>query len=225
MGATERTAMIVATDGFFRVAVERILVDGLGFATVVLAGSLEEGAAILSRQPGIDLALFDMGLPDVSGVASLGQVRDGFPETKFVVLSDRGTKSDVLSALEFGIHGFVPKSIEPSRLADALRYVMDGNAYVPSFVTERPTRLEVVKAAPRRAPAAPDGHLTPRQREVLEQVVKGLSNKEIARALNLGEGTVKIHIGALFRAFGTHNRSALAVAGMRMMGEPYRAAA
>jgi len=55
--------------------------------------------------------------------------------------------------------------------------------------------------------------------------VKGLSNKEIARALNLGEGTVKVHLNALFKIFGTHTRAALAVAGLRMMGETHRAAA
>ena len=119
--------------------------------------------------------------------------------------------------LDAGAHGYVPKDAGPAELAGALKLILDGIIYVPpsiastsSLVVEGP----VLNALPARSTAT--DMLTPRQQEVLELVVRGKSNKEIARTLKLGEGTVKVHMAGLFRALGVNSRAAAAVAGLQM---------
>jgi DNA-binding NarL/FixJ family response regulator len=108
------------------------------------------------------------------------------------------------------------------QLTHALRTILDGTIYVPPLLAQATREgpdgaMSQFSGADRRA--APDilEKLTPRQRDVLELLVKGKSNKEIARELDLGEGTVKIHLAALFRNLGVRNRATAAVAGAQLL--------
>jgi DNA-binding NarL/FixJ family response regulator len=119
----------------------------------------------------------------------------------------------------------VPKSASPAELTAALKLIVGGIIYVPpsiaspsSLVLEGP----VPKAKPQRS-AVPDT-LTLRQWEVLELLVKGQSNKEIARTLNLAEGTVKVHVAGLFHSLGVNTRAAAAVAGTHLSKDRFSGA-
>jgi DNA-binding NarL/FixJ family response regulator len=121
--------------------------------------------------------------------------------------------------LDAGVHGYVPKTASPAELTAALKLIVDGIIYVPpSMASTSALVLEgpVLSVKPARGAAPPDV-LTPRQREVLGLLLKGKSNKEIARTLNLSEGTVKVHMAGLFRALGVNTRAAAAVAGTQLM--------
>jgi DNA-binding NarL/FixJ family response regulator len=108
-----------------------------------------------------------------------------------------------------------PEGVSTDEICEALRSILDGHVYVPA------TLPDIRRAGgPRPKPAAASdelSRLTRRQREVLELITEGKSNKEIARALRLGEGTVKIHVAAVLQALSVPNRSAAAVAGTRML--------
>ncbi len=96
--------------------------------------------------------------------------------------------------------------------------VIDGAVYVPPSVASTASLSVEGQILTSRPPkSSPPDTLTPRQREVLELLMEGKSNKEIARTLSLGEGTVKIHMAALFRAFGVSTRAAAAAAGMQLL--------
>jgi DNA-binding NarL/FixJ family response regulator len=127
----------------------------------------------------------------------------------------------VLLALEAGAHGYVPKSLGAAELAQALQVIRAGTIYVPALLADitavagEPTSPVIRPEA--SSEASPLGAMTKRQRDVLELIVQGLSNKEIARELNLGEGTVKVHVAALFRTLGVTSRSAAAAEGARRL--------
>lgn len=148
-------------------------------------------------------------MPGMHQAAHLSVIREHFPHVRVVVVSASSRRADILAALDAGAHGFIPKGIGVAELAKAIRSVLDGIIYVPPSLAEcgpapaAPPALEHPLDAP---PSAVLGHLTPRQREVLELLVQSRSNKEIARHLGLGEGTVKIHVAALLRNLGAHNR-------------------
>ena len=100
-----------------------------------------------------------------------------------------------------------------------MQHIFDGHVYIPRFMTAsviRP-RLAKLDEAPAAAAPAPSlaevrmDDLTPRQRDVLQCILRGLANKEIARELDIAEGTVKIHLAALFAQFGARNRTELAM--------------
>jgi DNA-binding NarL/FixJ family response regulator len=205
-GAGEE-AVVADDDAFFRLAMTSVLTEHFGFARVHQAGSLDDAIEVLAERPAIRLALFDLAMPGMAGPGNLAAVRECNPGVTTVVVSGSTRREDVFLALRAGVHGFVAKGSSVDTLVQALRIIQDGFVLVPSFVTridEAPT-CETLAVG-----ANPAGCLTPRQRQVLDLIAAGRSNKEIARSLSLGEGTVKIHVTALLRALGVPNRSAAA---------------
>jgi DNA-binding NarL/FixJ family response regulator len=215
-----RVCLIADDDEFFRMALGSILQTKLGFAQVIETGSLDEAIERLSDPGGADLALFDLAMPGMESAASLRAVRECFPDLRIAVVSASSRRSDILQALEAGVHGYVPKSLGANDLAYALEAISSGRIYVPASLADvagerAPEGPQIVQRE--EAPSSPLEGLTPRQRDVLGLIVQGYSNKEIARALNLGEGTVKVHVAALFRGLRVTSRSAAAAAGARML--------
>ncbi|KQP62253.1 hypothetical protein ASF52_05935 [Methylobacterium sp. Leaf112] len=215
-------AVIADDDPFFRMALAAVLTTQLGFESVHETGSLDEALEALAEKPTVRFALFDLAMPGMAGAESLSAVRECHPEVLTVVVSGSTRREDVFMALRAGVHGFVPKGPTVEALIQALRMVLDGYVYVPAFVTRIETgdcKAMGQGAAPppswRMEAARPDAtaNLTPRQRQVLDLIVAGQSNKEIARSLSLGEGTVKIHVATLLRVLGVPNRSAAAAWG------------
>lgn len=222
-GAVARTCLVADDDEFFRMALRSILQGRLGFAEVIETGSLDEAVERLSEAGRADLALFDLAMPGMESAASLRAVRECFPDLKVAVVSASSRRSDILLALQAGVHGYVPKSLGAKDLAKALEAIEGGTIYVPGLLADVSAEREPASSPLlQRVEEAADSvqNLTPRQRDVLHLIVQGKSNKEIARALNLGEGTVKVHVAALFRVLGVTSRSAAAAAGSRLMNAP-----
>lgn len=220
MNSRKQVALIADDDEFFRMALATILTDRLKFAKVVQAASLDEAVERLSARSDISLALFDLAMPGMESPANLRAVRDCFETLRVAVVSGSKNRQDVLSALEAGVHGFVPKGLGVAELVHALQLIVDGVIYVPPSIATLPSAAEERPAAAREAASPPKSALTaltPRQRGVLALLVEGKSNKAIARDLDLGEGTVKVHMAALFRSLGVRTRTAAAVAGQRLL--------
>ena len=219
MKAQKKIALIADDDEFFRMALATILTSKLKFAEVVQAASLDEAVEKLSARRDISLSLFDLAMPGMESPANLRAVRDCFETLRVAVVSSSKNRQDILSALEAGVHGYVPKGLGVADLAHALQLIVDGVIYVPPSIADLPAQG---LPAPSREAAAPTpkaalATLTPRQRGVLALLVQGKSNKAIARDLDLGEGTVKVHMAALFRSLGVRTRTAAAVAGGRLL--------
>ncbi|MER2264070.1 response regulator transcription factor [Methylobacterium oxalidis] len=216
----DKVALIADDDEFFRMALRAILQNRCGFAEVIETGSLDEAIEHLGRREDVALALFDLAMPGMQGAGSLRAVREVRPTTLAAIVSGSKRRQDILKALEAGGHGYIPKSFGVAELAQALEMILKGFIYVPALLAD--ISSEPTDSAPQVPTEAPSStSFTPRQTEVLELIVEGKSNKEIARALNLGEGTVKIHVAALFRNLGVSSRSAAAAMGARMLkGDP-----
>jgi DNA-binding NarL/FixJ family response regulator len=218
MSDVRSCALIADDDAFFRIALSALLSRQLGFETVIEAETLDDALDLLGTRPEITLALFDLSMPGMKHAASLSAVRECAPDVTVAVVSASITREDILGALGVGIHGYIPKGSGPEQLCQALDMILAGQIYVPPILANLPQRSARLSAAP-GSEAEPDLalRLSPRQREVLGLIVAGQPNKEIARRLRLGEGTVKIHVAALLRALKVSNRSAAAALGARMM--------
>lgn len=217
MKSRSKIALVADDDEFFRMALATILTGKLEFSEVVQAASLDEAVDILSARGDISLALFDLAMPGMASPANLRAVRDCFETLQVAVVSSSKNRRDILSALEAGVHGYVPKGLGISELVHALQLIIDGVIYVPTSIATLPSGEEQADAFPKVAARSALALLTPRQRGVLELLVEGKSNKAIARDLKLGEGTVKVHMAALFRSLGVRSRTAAAVAGGQLL--------
>lgn len=130
-------------------------------------------------------------------------------------------REDILLALQAGVNGYIAKSMGLKELSSALKQIVDGSVYVPASIAS----CSVIGSADEIAAVAVSDlapTLTPRQKDVLTLIVRGNSNKEIARGLGLGEGTVKVHLAALFRVLGVRSRSAAAAKGATIVWENAR---
>lgn len=219
------TALVADDDEFFRAALHAILTSSLGFARVIEVGSFDEAADRLGEEgssKAISLALFDLSMPGLSNPANLRSIREALPDITVVVISASERRSDILASLEAGVHGYVPKGLGISELERALGLVLDGTIYVPALLADISRAPDQVRTpwAERPTAARHFPELTPRQQDVLELIVKGKSNKEIARALDVREGTVRVHMTALFRNLGVTNRTAAAATAASMLGRP-----
>lgn len=213
-------SVLVADDhAVLRYGLIQLLRNDLGIATAYEAGNFQEALALVAETD-LVLAIFDLGMPGLTSPRDLAEVRRLRPDVRVVVLSGSEDRMDILAALDAGVHGYIVKSDRMDLMVERLTYIMSGEIYVPAVLAEQPS---TDKAPP---PAAPNGAhtlggsphpLSDRQRQVLEGLVMGLSNKQIARELKLAEGTVKMHIGALFRALGASNRAHAAALGKKLL--------
>ncbi len=211
-----RRAALVADDhGMYRMGLALTLKDRLGYAEVLEADSLDAALALLGERLDIDMALFDLSMPGMEGAASLAAVRDIYPELRLAVVSATDRRETILEAVSAGVHGYVPKVLSDDAFISALERVASGHLFLPDSLVADKGGPE--QPMPVRPPPMLLRRLTPRQRDVLKLLVKGKANKEIARALDLGEGTVKIHMAALFRSLGVHNRAGAVAAGMHLV--------
>lgn len=148
----------------------------------------------------VDLALIDLYMPGMSGVEGVTRFRLTFPGTPLVVVSASEQIEDIHRLMAAGALGYITKSSPSDVIFSALRLVLAGGIYIP------PNLLDYAALYSLGHDPANPPQLTYRQHEVLRELVKGQSNKQIATALEVTEGTVKIHLAAVFRILKVNNR-------------------
>lgn len=191
-------------------------------ATVIEADSLTAALRIAEEHPDLDLFLMDLFMPDSGGLDGLVRARMALDPIPVAVVSADETASSALGALDRGAMGYLPKSLPEDVMRAAMALILAGGVYVPPMIATQAlhngTNRDVAglgATPPATRPRTRFGQpgqrgltpLTPRQQEVLDLVIEGLSNREIAERLSLAEATVKVHITAILRAYGVNNRT------------------
>lgn len=165
------------------------------------ARDAEEATDLLEGDDNCDLLVLDLMLPGTSGVAFLGVVRKRYPHIPVAVLSAMDDTDTVMKVLRSGAAGFVSKASPTALLLEALRAVLAGEVWVP------PEYGDLAQKRKRPRTLAERHGLTKTQTAVLELLAEGKTNREIGELLEISEGTVKIHVSAILKAFGVANRS------------------
>ncbi|MGB5093049.1 MAG: response regulator transcription factor [Parvibaculum sp.] len=173
------------------------------------------GSDGLARARGIKADIYLVEVSSQPGGADIEGLRTMAAEvgSRMSIFSDRDTPSFVREVMELGIAGFIPKSQTVNVVQSALRLVEMGGRYVPDSLLG--TRVEGFAEAPEGFLAAGYDRLTPRQREVLNELGKGRSNQEIASVLGISIATVKLHVNAILQALGVRNRTEAAIIALR----------
>jgi len=190
----------------------RMILDSEGDMEVVAeaANGREAVAAIRDRKP--DVALMDLRMPVMDGIAATAEVvADEQVPTRVLVVTTFDTDEHVYAALRAGASGFVLKDAPPEELAAAVRLVAAGEALLAPSVTRRVIE-EFTRISPEPGARIPLEDLTDRELEVLRLLARGLSNAEIAAELTIGETTVKTHVGNILMKLDIRDRAQAVVA-------------
>jgi DNA-binding NarL/FixJ family response regulator len=176
------------------------LVEGIQ----VVGEAADGGGAITQfREHRPDVTLIDLRLPKMGGVEVIRRVRADTPQARFIVLTTYDGDEDIYRALKSGAKAYLLKGMTTEELIATIREVHAGKSHIPPAIAER------------LAERMGTEDLTPRESEVLEQIVAGKSNKEIGAELAISEATVKTHVNTLLSKLGVADRTQAATAAIR----------
>jgi DNA-binding NarL/FixJ family response regulator len=178
------------------------MIDSQPDMTVVAQANNGRDAVVLFEQHRPDVTLIDLRMPEQSGVDAIREIRARHRNAVFIVLTTYQGDEDIHKAMEAGAQGYLLKGMPHNDLLDAIRRVRAGSQVLPQSVKDT------------IANRLPSSALSPRELQILELIVKGLSNKQIADKLGITEGTVKWHVNAILGRMNVSDRTQAAVAAL-----------
>ena len=187
--------LIVDDHALFRAGLRMLLATIGHKVTCLEAASVADALALIGQNPDLQLCLLDLSLRNENGLGAIQRIKQSAPQVAVVVVSGADDSATIRSCIDAGAMSFIPKSVAPEVLTQALQHVLSGAVYLPDQI------MSAMKEVPDRV------QLTPRQQQVLRCLSRGLPTKLIARELDLSEHTVKDHIAMLFQALGASNRT------------------
>ena len=152
-----------------------------------------------------DVVVMDIRLPGTSGIEACEEITSRFPETRVLMLTSYAEDEMLFSAIRAGASGYVLKQIDSEELVRALEAVARGEALLDPAVTQRV--FQEVRRAVKEEEASAFAHLSQQEKHVLLLVSEGKTNREIAKALFLGEGTVRNYVSSILSKLGVSNRA------------------
>ncbi|OHV30159.1 MULTISPECIES: response regulator [Pseudofrankia] len=200
------TRIVIADDDHLMRAglVELLTVD----PTIAVVGEAATGRAAVSlaRQHRPEVVLMDVRMPDLDGIAATRELTRGVPETRVLILTTFEQDDYVFGAVRAGASGFLLKRTRPEELIAAVHTIAAGDALLSPSVTRRVIDRMARQPVPELAGTRELAELTRREREVLELMARGLSNREIANCLVVEESTVRTHAKRLLAKLGLRDR-------------------
>ncbi|MFF4486548.1 response regulator [Streptomyces sp. NPDC001544] len=206
-GAPERAPRVLVVDDQTLIRTGfRLILTARGIEVVGEAADGAE-AVVAARELRPDVVLMDIRMPAMDGLEATRRILERAPECRVLILTTFDLDRYVYTALSLGASGFLLKDVTPEHLAAAVRLVDTGDALLAPAITRR--LVERYAAEADRAPVvhADLAALTPREREVLTLLGRGLSNTELAAELTLSEATVKSHVARIFAKLGLRDRA------------------
>ena len=209
--------LIVDDHALIREALHTVLKQLKPESVIFEASNSRQAMHIVEEHPDVSLILLDLNLPDRDGFSVLEELRERYATIAIIVLSAADDQDTVKRAFKLGALGFIPKTTERGVMLNAIQLVLSGGIYIPSEILDGEET-----ASPRSTNKLPNKSLvglglTDRQIEVLALLMKGKSNKDIARTLHMAVPTVKNHITVVLKALNVTSRTE-AVIKMGQMG-------
>lgn len=200
--------LLVDDHSLFREGMRYVLQQVQGECGIIEASNFPDGLKQAELHPDLDLALLDLNMPGSEGPISVKFFHQRFPHIPVVVVSGEDGRDKMEKVMSYGAMGFVCKSSTAPVMLSALNLVLAGGVYVPPQMLQQQGVLErnETERVDKRSINTNEYGLTARQMQVLGHLAEGLSNKQIAKAVDLAEGTVKIHVAAVYQVLRVSSR-------------------
>lgn len=200
--------LLVDDHSLFREGMRYVLRQLPEACEIFEAGNYPDGLKLAELHPELDLVLMDLNMPGSEGAISIKFFHQRFPHIPVVVVSGDDSRDKMEKVMSYGAMGFVCKSSTAPVMLSALNLVLAGGVYVPPQMLQQQSMLGAGTSdrKDKRSLNTNEYGLTARQMQVLRHLAEGLSNKQIAHAVDLAEGTVKIHVAAVYQILRVNSR-------------------
>lgn len=196
------TVLLLEDDPATRERLQGIVCSAEGLQLLAAFGDVQSTLAWLAQNPAPQVLLSDLQLPDGSGIEVIRHLRRVSPQTESMVISVFGDEAHVVAAIEAGATGYLLKDADADEIRSAILRLVAGESPISSAIARHLLR----RFQPQPEPAATASSLTPREREVLQLIAKGLSYNRIAEALQMSPNTVTSHIKQIYRKLAVNSR-------------------
>ncbi|HLB94811.1 MAG TPA: response regulator transcription factor [Nitrospiria bacterium] len=203
--------LIVDDHTLFRKGLISLLQQQKGIEVVGEAKDGEEGTR-LAQITKPDVILMDVKMPKCNGIRATQAIREALPETRIIMLTVSEEDGDLFSAIKAGARGYLIKNVEPDQLIKAIHLLVEGETVITHSMASK--LLDEFGSIARKIDTPSESKLNPltsREKEILQFLAKGESNKEIANALSISEHTVKIHLKNILKKLHMNNRIQAAI--------------
>ena len=208
----ESVRVLVADDhSLFRDGIVSLL-EAAGFQVIGQVGDGRE-AVEAARRLHPELVLMDLSMPEMTGLEALRAIRTEMPDVQVVMLTVSDEDSDLFEAIRAGARGYLLKSLNADEFIELLEGLPRGDAAISRKTATR--LIEGYATLSRQQTKPSESLLTPREMELLQLIVDGMSNKAIAERLSLSENTIKYHIKNILQKLGVQNRTEAATQALR----------
>lgn len=198
------TILIADDHPLFREALQRVGAEVFSDHVFREVACCEEALEVARDDDSVELIFLDLNMPGMDGFGGLVSLRNAVPSVPIIVVSASEDVGTIREAITCGASGFMPKSLPKEGMVSAVRYVLEGGVFTPSLGENQARR----QTGPGDAQLAESiSQLTHQQRIVLQMLVSGQSNKQIAYELSIVESTVKAHVSAILRKLRVHSRT------------------
>ena len=199
--------LLVDDHTLFREALAHILGKLDADVIVIETGMTQQALDLIRQYPDLDLILWDLGLPERGGIRGLHEITIAAPTIPVIVVSASDDITDMRESLAVGAMGYIQKTATAHEMTNTIKQVLAGDVCVPPILLRKQWAEHDRSPVPHAEKERDKESLTKRQSEVLSLLALGLPNKVIAHRLNVSEGTVKLHMYAVFRALSCRNRT------------------
>lgn len=179
--------------------------DGQDFVKAVFEADCAEKAFEIINNNSIDLIIMDLGLPNINGIEATKKIRNKNKDVKIVVLTSHNEEKEVLNSLKAGANAYCSKEINPQRLLEVVKSVLEGASWFDPNIAH-----VVLRAAANENYIENDGknyyNLTIRETQILKLITQGLSNNEIAKELFISINTTKAHVANILQKLEVDDR-------------------
>lgn len=199
--------LLVDDHGLFRGGLRLLLGSMQRDLEILEADSCQDALALMRAHQNIELCLIDLSLRGENGMQVIQLLKEINPAVITVIVSGDERPATIRAALEAGAMGYVPKTVSPEIMVQALQLVLVGGIYLPPSLLQAPPEEPENGIEPGSADNGTVIELTERQVQVLQCLLRGWPNKLICRDLNISDNTLKGHLGAIYRSLNVSNRT------------------